>query len=58
VRAARLAHFIDLLRNEKPVYVTLDEPGTPQWGFSLNTSEEAVGEQEGLAKFITVKQHA
>jgi hypothetical protein len=39
-----MAPFVDLLRNEKPIYAYLNSD-TPQWN-SLRTTQEPVGEEE------------
>ena len=40
-----MAAYVDMLRNERPVYAYLNSD-KPQWN-SLKTSKEPVGEQEG-----------
>jgi len=45
--------FVDLLRNEKPVYCYLNSD-TPKWN-SLYTGQESVGEQENLEVEITAR---
>jgi hypothetical protein len=39
-----MAHYVDLLRNEKPIYARLNSDN-PQWN-SISTSREPVGEEE------------
>ncbi len=39
-----MQHYVDLVRNEKPVYVYLNSD-KPQWN-SISTSKEPVGEEE------------
>ena len=41
-----LHHYVDVVRNEKPVYAHLNSD-QPNW-MSLATSNEPVGEQEGV----------
>ena len=43
---ADLNNYVDLVRNEKPVYAYLNSD-TPNWN-SLRTSAEPVGEEEGV----------
>lgn len=40
---AELHHYVDIVRNEKPVYARLD----PDFGMTLSTSLEPPGEEEG-----------
>lgn len=40
-----MSAYVDLLRNEKPVYAYLNS-AKPQWN-SLSTAQEPVGEEEG-----------
>jgi hypothetical protein len=39
-----MQHYVDLVRNEKPVYAYLNSD-KPQWN-SISTSNEPVGEEE------------
>jgi hypothetical protein len=41
-----LHNYVDLVRNEKPVYANLNSDN-PNW-MSLTTSKEPIGEQEGV----------
>jgi hypothetical protein len=41
-----LHNYVDLLRNEKPLYANLNSDN-PNW-MSLRTSQEPVGEEEGV----------
>ncbi len=41
-----LHNYVDIVRNEKPVYARLDSDH-PDW-MSLSTSQEPVGEEEGV----------
>ena len=41
-----LPGYVDIVRNEKPVYATLDSDH-PNW-MSLRTTDEPVGEEEGI----------
>ncbi len=41
-----LQNYIDLVRNEKPIYAYLNS-SKPEWN-SLRTSSEPVGEEEGI----------
>jgi hypothetical protein len=41
-----LPSYVDIVRNEKPVYARLDSDN-PNW-MGLSTSQEPVGEQEGV----------
>jgi hypothetical protein len=41
-----MPHYVDLLRNEKPIYAYLDSE-IPRWN-SISTSKEPVGEREGI----------